>query len=247
MKTKNVVRGGILLGALLLIFFTFYQVLSLQAGRPYPAPAPTSIEDPVEPNPGTGTPSTDPAAPDFLAMDRVLERLASASIVFNAPSHLNAEDTTEIQLVMSLAETAEMLESIVSAPGEKEHATVKVSKLMEAKLIGENYSIKSITPEQQIVANQGITEWKWSVHPTSEGRQTLYLTLTAILSVDGSTLQKSIRTFEKEIVVEVTATQRIKYFVENNWQWLWAAILIPLIGWLIKAMKTKISRRTQGE
>jgi hypothetical protein len=46
-------------------------------------------------------------------------------------------------------------------------------------------------------------------------------------------MPRVIRTFEETIAVNVTLSQRVSSFFANNWQWLWTAILIPIIGWLI--------------
>jgi hypothetical protein len=39
------------------------------------------------------------------------------------------------------------------------------------------------------------------------------------------------------IEVNVTASQKIGALFKSNWQWLWAAILVPIAGWLWKRRK----------
>ena len=73
--------------------------------------------------------------------------------------------------------------------------------------------------------------------PTTSGKHNLHLTLTALFSVDGESTRKTIRTFDKTIEIEVTPAQLVLKFLENNWQWLWAAILLPIVGWGWKLRK----------
>jgi hypothetical protein len=102
---------------------------------------------------------------------------------------------------------------------------------MEARLSSPNFAITQVTPEQQAVAHGHVTEWKWEIKPAAEGRHHLHLTLSALLSVGGTSTPRAIRTFDKLIEVEVTWPQRVNSFIQGNWQWLWAALLAPLAGW----------------
>jgi hypothetical protein len=102
---------------------------------------------------------------------------------------------------------------------------------MEARLSGTGFKIASITPERQAVSQIERTEWRWQVEPTRTGVLHLQLTLTANLDVAGRSVPRMIRTFEQRIAVEVAWTERTKAFLAGNWQWLWTAILIPLLAW----------------
>jgi hypothetical protein len=108
---------------------------------------------------------------------------------------------------------------------------------MEARLTGPNFEITAITPEQQALSGANITQWTWEVKPTSEGTHRLHLTLTAIIQVEGDPTSRAIRTFDKEIIVEVTLAQKVGDFVNNNWEWLWATIVVPIAGWVYKKRK----------
>jgi hypothetical protein len=112
---------------------------------------------------------------------------------------------------------------------------------MEARLSGYMFQITAITPEIQAVSKRQQTEWKWEIDPKEEGKHRLHLTLTALLEIDGHSTPRAIRTFDKIIEVNVTATQKIGLFFKNNWQWLWAAILVPVAGWLWKRKKKQLT------
>jgi len=170
-------------------------------------------------------------------IDKMLDKMASGSMAFNAPNTINIDDSPEIQLILSLDETVAALKQAITEEGRRLGATVKVSPRMEARLTGNLFQITAITPEIQAVSGNQRTEWKWEVQPKKEGAHELHLTLTALVDVDGYSTPRVIRTFDAVIEVNVTTTQKLGMFFGNNWQWLWAAILLPVGGWLWRRKK----------
>ncbi|ANG63109.1 hypothetical protein A8C75_11915 [Marinobacterium aestuarii] len=177
----------------------------------------------------------DPEPPSNV--DELLNEMEFGVIAFNAPTDINIDDSPQIQLILSLAETIEKLKQSITEEGEKVGARIRVSDRMEAQLSGYMFQITAITPEIQAVSKLQQTKWKWEIHPKEEGEHKLHLTLTALLEIDGRSTPRAIRTFDKIIEVNVTTTQKISLFFKNNWQWLWAAILVPIAGWLWKRRK----------
>ena len=110
---------------------------------------------------------------------------------------------------------------------------------MQARLTGQGFEITAVKPETQLVSGEQETEWQWDVTPKRANTLRLHLTLSAILVVDGEPAPRTIRTFDKIIEVQVTWGQRISGFVSNNWQWLWAVVLVPVAGWLWRKWKKK--------
>lgn len=185
------------------------------------------------------TPRIDPRPPHNV--DRLLDEMEFGAIAFNAPTNINIDDSRQIQLSLSLAETVEQLKQSITEEGVKVGATIKVSVRMEARLSGYMFQITAITPEIQAVSKRQQTIWKWEIHPKKEGRHKLHLTLTALLEIDGHSTPCAIRTFDKIVEVNITATQKVKLFFRANWQWLWAAILLPVAGWLWKRKKNQLT------
>ncbi len=170
-------------------------------------------------------------------VDRLLDEMEFGTIAFNTPTKINIDASFQIQLILSLAATVEELKQSIKKEGKRVGAKIKVSDKMEARLTGYMFQITAITPEIQAVSRAQQTEWKWEIHPKEEGQHELHLTITAHLDVNGEIIPRKIKTFDRIIAVDVTATQKAKLFFENNWQWLWAAILVPVIGWLWKRKK----------
>ena len=125
----------------------------------------------------------------------------------------------------------------ISEKGKRVGSTVRVTDRMEAYLSGFMFHITPITPDIQAVSKKEQTEWKWEIHPKKEGEHKLHLTVTALLEVNGKNTPRTIITFDRTIIVNVTTTQKISSFVKDNWEWFWAATLVPVGGWLWKNRK----------
>ncbi len=162
-------------------------------------------------------------------VDNWVRALPWANIAFNAPNPMRFQRRVEIQLLLSSEESMDELIKRLAAPGSREAAEVKVSSRMKANLTGRGFDVVAIRPEEQAVGTSGTTEWRWEVTPTSDQSQgLLHLTLTALVAVDGSPVPVAVRTFDRWVAIEVTWTQRLSAFVGDYWQWLWAAVLVPL-------------------
>lgn len=231
MKTRTKVIGGVI-GTVVLFLLVFWFV----SEKPEPS---TTSSDINFSQPG-------PPLEDHLgAIDRILEKLDFGNIAFNAPKTINLRDTAIIQLMLDLETPVDQLKQMIEAAGEKQGAKIRVSDRMEARLSGANFAITAITPEIQAISRSNMTEWKWEVKPTSDGRHYLHLTLSALLSINGASTPRAVRTFDQMIEVEVVWYQRIESFFDKNWQWLWAAILVPITGWLWKRRSSSESKGNQ--
>lgn len=173
-----------------------------------------------------------PASDPLAAVDQILNKLEFEKIAFNGPHTVNLNDTAIIQLFLGLATPTEELQQMVEAAGEKANVRIRVSDRMEARLSGSDFDVAAVTPELQVATRTDGVEWKWEIKPKSEGRHDLYLTLFALIDVDGAPSLREIRTFEKKIEVEVTWGQQAGSLFKSNWAWVAAIILTPA-GWVM--------------
>jgi hypothetical protein len=112
-----------------------------------------------------------------------------------------------------------------------ETGTVRYSSFMEAKLTGQGFDIKPITPERQPVSSTQETRWSWDVKAVSSGDQDLHLVLNAIFEGTGAEKTRTVTTFNKPIRVKVSWASSVGSFASNNWQWLITVIFIPALAW----------------
>jgi hypothetical protein len=188
---------------------------------------------------GIGPPPTSTAP----SVDDLLAELKSASAAFNSPASMNLGDATEVELLVSRDLSVAELQTELEG-GDLGGEQVRVSETMEAQLAGVGFAIQQITPAVQLVGGGGTTRWKWAVEAEESGRQRLHLTLSAIVDRNGRDRQYTIRTFARTLDVDVTLQDRLNGFFGDNWQWLWATLLVPLVGWLLQRHR---HRKTAAE
>jgi len=173
-------------------------------------------------------------------LDEVIASMAEGQIAFNVPdSVVELDQSFTIQLLLDPAKSVGELETMLQASGAAEKYQIKISENMQARLTGNGFEISPITPEEQLISKRETTEWKWEVKAVKSGQQKLYLALSAILKFQGETKVRVIRTFDREMLVRVSLGKRISTFVGKNWQWLWTALVIPVMGWLWKRKSAK--------
>lgn len=166
-------------------------------------------------------------------IDKIIQGLPLANIVFNIPDTMRTSQTQSIQLFLSGSAMTEELQKQITASGSLISGQVQISNLLDARLTGVNFQIEAVTPEQQAVGTTRISHWEWRVTPTRRGAQQLELTINAILRIDGVDREVSIKTFDRTINVNVDWPGWVSTFIAANWQWLWTAIFVPiaLMAW----------------
>lgn len=211
----GVVLGGFLAAVALSLFFAGSEPSSL----------PTEL---VAPLPGPSPPP--PTSVEIV--DQAVRDLDWGNIAFNAPDTMKYAESQPVELVLSPSLSVADLEALLEQKVGAESARIHVSNRMEAHLTGRGFAIEAQAPDLQAVTSEQITRWKWQVTPTEYGRRTLHLALSAHIDVSGSDAPLVVRTFEREIQVHITVPQRVAGFIQGNWQWLWAAIVVPIAGYV---------------
>jgi hypothetical protein len=186
---------------------------------PPPADASASVAPGGPPNPhlpaahprASATANPKPAS-SLEDVDAVLQKLDWGQMAFDVPEKLRLEQTALIHLLISPTQTAEELTNAIreqtSEPVKIESARIQISGMMEAKLVGSAFEIRPITPEEpQMVSRTAPTEWKWEIRPRQAGRQSLHLTLNAIIRFDEKERPRVVRTFDRVIQVDVAVAQ----------------------------------------
>ncbi len=193
-------------------------------------------EQPVDmPNPGGSIPPE--LASSVELVDQIVRGLGWGNIAFNTPTRMTYAQPQSVELLLSPSVSVADLQAQLEQKMSAESAKIHISNRMEAHLTGTAFAIEALTPDLQAVTSQQITRWKWKVTPTAHGIQALDLAVSAVIDVAGRDAPLVVRTFGREIQVDITIPQRVSGFVQKNWQWLWAAIVVPIAGYLWKRNK----------
>jgi hypothetical protein len=133
-----------------------------------------------------------------------------------------------------------------------ESKPIKMTAKMRAHLAGRNsgdFEIASVTGEDQNTTYQQVTTWTWNVKPLKSGRdRELDLVLSGLDEQSVAVFFEPV--YRQHIVVlDAPLGERIKTsfasFIEKNWQWLWATLLVPFAAWLWKKRKDRQTKDDQ--
>ncbi|HKR61122.1 MAG TPA: hypothetical protein VJS64_15485 [Pyrinomonadaceae bacterium] len=175
------------------------------------------------------------------------QKLRDRKIVFNPPAEMKEQKTETIQARIAFEDIGAALSEGMRGGGQPQEESLKVSEVMKVTLTGDGdaFLIQKIGDEEQVVAGKEYAQWEWRVTPLQSGEQRLTLTATATIFLEGRG-EKPIyyKTLEKPIVVKVDRWYSTKQFFKNNWQWLWAVIVVPAGGLLWRVMKKKKASAT---
>lgn len=189
----------------------------------------------------------------FNEVDEFLETLPLGSAAFEAPSRMNIGDKALAKLIISqTTELDSLMKKLASDTAGMEMTIggkkVKLHTVMRARLIGgSGIAIRTLGEEEVAIGSQGDHEWVWEIEAKETGKQILRLQLYAIFKVQDKERANEIKTFEESIEVQVSAMYEIKQFLAKNWQWLWAAVLVPVVSSLFAWWRRRSKKNKAGQ
>jgi hypothetical protein len=145
--------------------------------------------------------------------------------------------SSPVELLLSPSASADELQRELEEKAGAESRTVRISPRMEARLTGRGFEIETLAPDIQAVSSSETTRWKWMVTPTEHGSRTLHLALSAVIDVADHATPLVVRTFSRDIDVEISVPQRVVGFVQQHSGWLWTALVLPLLGYLWRLLR----------
>ena len=128
-------------------------------------------------------------------------------------------------------------DEVAAGKGERVRVGAQVTATLQAARKG-TFEVIPVKPEAQTLRPDKPTRWEWKVTALEMGQQELFLTVSTSPG-DGKTAPMSIESYPCRITVNVTPWKSVTRFGKNNWQWLWATLLVPAVGWLWKRARRK--------
>ncbi len=169
-----------------------------------------------------------------------LKKLSQGQILFNPPNEMRVgiKERIEARLAKTLSED---LSKGLRGRGISQIEKINIGPLMNVTLTGDNFEIKTLSHEEQVVPSEGFTQWNWDVIPNESGLQILTLIATVRIKLPNyGEEKKDCPIFERQIKVRVNPIYSSKRFLRNYWQWLGSTIIgSGLIGWFLKKRKAK--------
>ena len=164
--------------------------------------------------------------------DVISSQLKSATMTFEAPVTANVDDTVHAVLRID--------PKVVAASNTTRSSTkavIQVSKILSVTLLAPDFKVLALTPDRQALSETEITEWKWDLSGAPPGKHDIHLSINAIVTVDNDRAERSIKTFESTVTVEITPQQWLLAMLKEHLQWIWSTLLLPAGLWLWKKRK----------
>ncbi len=139
-----------------------------------------------------------------------IEQLPIGKILFNPPTEMEEHKKERIEVRITQNINEDLKESL-KGRGVPQIEQIRVSTVMTAKLSGDDFSINSLSDEQQAVFDSGYAQWEFDVTPLKAGQKILQLSISASFDMDEfGEKKKSLPVMEREIFVKVNPGERIK-------------------------------------
>ena len=188
--------------------------------------------------------------------DRIRAEMPAGNVVYDPPAVMNLEDTKLVNLILGPNKSVAELEKMIPDKTGRQilNDNIRWYGYMQADMTGTDFDITPVTSAKQLVSKQDITKWSWSIKAKKPGKQTLYLTLYAIVNEDGVEKPLVIQPFDPKVIeVDVTLYQRAGLFltsVGSHMEWILTGIiglLIPFAIWLSQRKKVKADDTTDSK
>lgn len=214
--------------------------------RPSPVPSPEVSPSPV-PSP-VGSPSPiDPHDWDAVVR-REMDKLRDSKILFNPPLEMQQGKREIVEVRISAEDIGPVISGNLEGRGAPTVESIKVSPVMKVTMTGDEgaFELRRLNgDEEQIITGipgRPYAEWKWEVTPLESGTHFLNIQVAAVVHIpERGEKTTDLPVAAKPIKVRVDPWFATKRFIGNNWQWLWAAIVVPAAGlfWKLKRKKTR--------
>ena len=153
-------------------------------------------------------------------------------VAVNHPEKMKVSRADTVRVRISRNQAADLSKGLPSEGHETEHDVIPVSTSMKVELFGDPYfDIKPLDATEQLITNNGFSEWSFTVIPLKSGRLPLHVRVTAIVRAAGIEKTKDFPVKDEIIQVQVAPLAAVGSFVSKNWQWLWSTILVPIALW----------------
>jgi hypothetical protein len=194
-------------------------------------------------------PIATPSSPAALVQAE-FARLAAGRILYNPPQEMTVARRERIEVRITQSMTTSLTEGLQGS-GAPQVEQIPVASFMKVRLLGEGFKITPLSSEEQIVVGNTFTQWMWDVTPLEAGQKSLIIVVTARVKLAGfSDEQKDLNIIERKISVRVNPVYSIQTFFNENLDWLFPAVLIPLImgigGWVWRSWHNKARSGSRG-
>lgn len=185
---------------------------------------------------------TSPPVPSNLSeiVENELKKLSSGQILFNPPAEMKVGVQERVEVRIAKTITADLYKGLRGS-GKPQVEIIEIGSFMKVRLTGDDFNIKPLSHEEQIVGGNRAAQWEWDVIPLKSGIHFLTLHVTVRLKLpNGDEELIDHPVFDKQIKVHVNPIYSGKKFIISNWEKIIGFIISSgIIGWLVKKWRNK--------
>jgi len=151
----------------------------------------------------------------FELKKELADNLFMGKMIFNTPQQMRSDEIKEATLRIS---KNEIIIDDLAKENQIIQENIKISPFMKAVLKSLDFDIMALNSEEQIIDDDTMTEWKWSIAPKNfkeEGQ--VYLTITVRVPLGHKEEYKDIPVFKRTIKILLNAESSLsKKFEEKG-------------------------------
>ena len=198
---------------------------------------------PVAPPTKTPVPATDHTSVAELA-NKELARLRDGVIIFNPPEQMTVGEQERVSLRVAKAEFEKAIAEDMSGSGTPREEKTQISSFMRVELRGPAFEVIPLSSKEQIIPDEGYTEWLWDIVAKEAGSQKLTFVLTAKIKIPGDEDEyKDLKTVTYSVDVHVNPIRELGGFIERHMEALVtfiAGLLVPFSLWIWNKRRKRV-------
>jgi hypothetical protein len=154
---------------------------------------------------------------------------------------MTLEESAMVKLLFSTEFKKEKFEKLlkdkfkIEADEKLDIKEVKYTNVLSAYLHGSGFEVKQIfKSSKRLIDPDKVEKWEWNIKAIEKGVHKINVELYTYFYIKGSEKPYCLKTYEKQIEIKVTTSQKIWKFIKGNWQWSFTAIIIPVFIWGVR-------------
>ncbi|HKW99448.1 MAG TPA: hypothetical protein VJN43_17030 [Bryobacteraceae bacterium] len=176
-------------------------------------------------------------------IDAELKKLAPGRILYNPPSEMKVGVKERVEVRISKNQIEDLTQGL-EGTGAPKIENLRAGDSMKVRLTGDGFEIAALDSDEQLVSDDGFTQWCYDVTPVHSGERVLSLIVTVRIAVPGvPDAVRDYAPFTRTIHVHVNPIYSTARFIVGNWQWLVGTLVIPLavLAW------NRVKKRPPGK
>lgn len=152
----------------------------------------------------------------------ILDKLPSGELLIKSPNRMPMSESRMVEVLVGVGISSENMQKYFRNSGSDSQysgAAAKIASQIIVTLEGEQFDIKSQSPERQSISRGVVSAWRWTIAPKKEGNHKLHASVYVVLNLSGRDSIQLIESYSQDIHVVVKEKEYSDY-VKSAAEWL---------------------------